>query len=80
MEVGLERIGGTGILRVSVQVHNDPYEKTTRKGVSKAFNFVGLLSVLLGGSCRLHSRAWVTGLLWQREAADLFLPQKSLND
>lgn len=69
MEVGLERIGGTGTLRISVQVHDDPYGKTTRKGVSNAFNSVGLLSVLLGGPCRLHSRAWVTGTLWHREAA-----------
>lgn len=70
MEVRLQRIGGTGTLRISVQVHNDPHGKTTRKGVSNAFNFVGLLSVLLGGPCRLYSRAWVTGLLGQWEAAE----------
>lgn len=63
-EVQLPRYGdtATGTLRMSVQVHTDIYAKC-RKGVSNAFNFLALLSVLLGGHCRLRVRAWVIGLL-----------------
>lgn len=52
----------TCTLRMSLQVHNDRYS-STRKGVSYAFNFLELLSVLVRWPSRLRVRSWVIGLL-----------------
>lgn len=52
----------TCTLRMSLQVHNDPYS-TTRKGVSNAFNFLTLVSVLIRWPFAFRVRAWVIGFL-----------------
>lgn len=63
-EIQLPRLGdtATGTLRMSVQVHTDP-SRNSRRGVSNAFNFLTLLSVLLGEPSGFRVRAWVIGFL-----------------
>lgn len=73
MEIQLPRLGdtATGTLRMSVTVHTCPANLASRRGVRQAFNFWALISMFIGGPSRLHSGAWVAGVVARKQPTSL---------